>query len=172
MCTLALKEVVHYYTSRKGQVFCCLLDATKAFDRVRHDKLFDILCKRDIPCCIIRLLCDMYNRQRIRTVWQGAVSSEFSASNGVRQGSVLSPILFALYIDVLLKRLEDSGIGCYVGSEFLGALGSADDITLLAPNLHCIQQLINICEDFAHEFDRLMKRKLFVCGLIVTSYLL
>ena len=42
MCTLTLKEVVKYYTSRQGQVYCCLLDASKAFDRVRFDKLFII----------------------------------------------------------------------------------------------------------------------------------
>ena len=59
MCTLALKEVVNYYTSRKGRVYCALLDASKAFDRVRFDKLFEALIKRNIPSSIIRLLLNM-----------------------------------------------------------------------------------------------------------------
>ena len=104
MCTLALKEVAKYYTSRRGRVYCCLLDATKAFDRVRFDTLFEILIERNVPACIIRILIDMYTRQTVRTVWEGCVSEEFSANNGVRQGGVLSPVLFTLYIDVLLNR--------------------------------------------------------------------
>ena len=124
MCTLALKEVAKYYTSRRGRVYCCLLDATKAFDRVRFEKLFEIHIERNVPACIIRIHIDMYTRQTVRTVWEGCVSVEFSANNGVRQEGVLSPVLFTLYIDVLLNILEQSGLGCYVAHEYFGALFS------------------------------------------------
>ena len=80
-----------------------------------------------MPACIIRILIDMYTKQTVRTVWEGCVSDEFSANNGVRQGGVLSPVLFTLYIDVLLNRLEQSGLGCYVAHEYLE---------------HCVQQMI------------------------------
>ena len=153
MCTLALKEVVNYYTSRRGRVYCCLLDASKAFDRVRFDKLFAILQHRDIPAGIIRLLMDMYCRQKVRTVYQGYYSDQFTAANGVRQGGVLSPILFTLYIDVLLERLEESGIGCYVGHEYMGSLCSADDLSLPAPTLVALQRMIEICESYGTEYD-------------------
>ena len=52
---------------------------------------------------------------------------------GVRQGGVLSPYLFALYLDGLLEELPNSGVGCYWGSSFVGALAYADDIVLSAP---------------------------------------
>ena len=165
MCTLALKEVAKYYTSRRGRVYCCLLDATKAFDRVRFDKLFEILIERNVPACIIRILIDMYTRQTVRTVWEGCVSDEFSANNGVRQGGVLWPVLFTLYIDVLLNRLEQSGLGCYVAHEYFGALCSADDLALLAPNFACLKSMIHICESFAQEFDLLFNAKKTVCIL-------
>ena len=61
------------------------------------------------------------------------MSSEFTVLNGVKQGGVLSPILFAIYTDGLLKRLEETGEGCHIGSRFTGALANADDIPLLAP---------------------------------------
>ena len=77
MCTLALKEVAKYYTSRSGQVYCCLLDATKAFDHVRFDKLFEILIERNVPVYIVRILIDMYTRQRVRTMWEGCFSEKF-----------------------------------------------------------------------------------------------
>ena len=57
----------------------------------------------------------------------------FLAVNGVKQGGVLSPIVFSVYIDGLLVRLTNSNVGCYVGSFFVGALAYADDIVLLAP---------------------------------------
>ena len=52
----------------------------------------------------------------------------------VKQGGVLSPILYAIETDGLLKRLQDTGVGCYMGHRFSGALAYADDITLLSPS--------------------------------------
>ena len=46
MCTALVKEVVSYYNGRNTNVYACLLDATKAFDCVRYDKLFELLLKR------------------------------------------------------------------------------------------------------------------------------
>ena len=55
--------VVSYYNGRNTNVYACLLDATKAFDCVRYDKLFELLLKKDIPGTVIRLLLDSYTRQ-------------------------------------------------------------------------------------------------------------
>ena len=52
--------------------------------------------------------------------------------NGVRQGSFLSPFLFAVYFDGLLVELSKSGIGCHWGSSFAGAFSCADNVVLLA----------------------------------------
>ena len=70
--------------------------------------------------------------------------------NGVKQ--VLSPILFAIYTDGLVKRLEDTGVGCHQPS-FTGALAYADDITLLAPCKSALSLMIDVCEQYAAEFD-------------------
>jgi hypothetical protein len=63
----------------------------------------------------------------------GRDSSSFVAYNGVNQGGVLSPVLFCIYIDRLLIQLAHAGVGCYIGSHFVGALAYADDIVLVAP---------------------------------------
>ena len=70
-------------------------------------------------------------------------------SNGVRPGGVLSPILFSVYLDDLLKKLSDSGVGCYWGHLFAGAVCYADDIVLLAPCPSALRILLNICSTFA-----------------------
>ena len=70
------------------------------------------------------------------------MSSHFSISNGVKRGSVLSPILFTIYIDNLIIQL--SIIGCKIGNSFLSVFGYADDLTLLCPLLAGLKQMINV----------------------------
>ena len=60
-------------------------------------------------------------------------SKMFLVKNGVRQGGIISPILFCVYIDGMLQRVYESGVGWYIGNVFVGALAYADDVILLAP---------------------------------------
>ena len=153
MCTSILKEVCNYYKSKGSEVFITLLDATKAFDRVHYGKLFKLLEKRNIPALVRRLLLDMYTRQRMKTTWNGALSDSFGTTNGVKQGGILSPILFCLYIDELLIRINESGLGCHIGHLSYAGLGYADDVTTLAPSMNASQGLMKICEDFGVEYN-------------------
>jgi len=87
-----------------------------------------------------------YQSQHLQTKWNGFTSDAFSVSRGVRQGEVLSPILFTLYIDDLLKELSQSGVGCYWENIFVGALAYADDLTLLALSPSGLRKLLAIGE--------------------------
>jgi hypothetical protein len=60
MCTVVLKEAISYYVCNSSTVFCCFLDATKAFDRVHYYKLFQQLVDRRLPPCIICILMKFY----------------------------------------------------------------------------------------------------------------
>ena len=64
--TLTLKELLRYYTLRGSTVYAVSLDASKAFDRVRHDKLFDLLYRRGLPPIILRTVIYMYENQESR----------------------------------------------------------------------------------------------------------
>ena len=99
MCSTILKEVCSYYQYRNTDVFVCMLDASKAFDRVHYRKLFDLLRKRKLPATVIRLLLDMmYTRQRMRAVWNGSASVSFSIENGVKQGGIFRPYCFVFIL--------------------------------------------------------------------------
>ena len=89
------------------------LGASKAFDRVDHSLLFRKLLQRHLSPVVVRILLSWYMNQRATVLWNGSLSHKFSISNGVRQGGVLSPILFTIYIDDLLVELEKQGIGCF-----------------------------------------------------------
>ena len=97
----------------------------------------------------------MYTNQSVKVRWGQTVSSEFSVSNGVKQGGGggLSPILFAVYIDELLIRLKESNLGCHVDHLFLGALAYADGVLLIAPTRHIIMKMLEIAIFFSVEFS-------------------
>ena len=114
-CTFVLDEVVNYYNRHGSDVHVVLLDASKAFDRVDHIKLFNILVGKGVCPTLLKLLFNMYSQQTMTVQWANVTSNAFKTSNGVKQGGVLSPILFTLYIDLLLSRLKSCGFGCYIG---------------------------------------------------------
>ena len=77
------------------------LDASKAFDRIDHWVLFDKLIARGVPHIVIRILMFWYQSQLMCVKWGHLTSTYFNVTNGVRQGSILSPKLFALNVDEL-----------------------------------------------------------------------
>jgi hypothetical protein len=90
----------------------------------------------------------------------------FTISNGVRQGGVLSPLLFNLYVDDLSKILNNCYIGCTVNDVLINHLIYADDLVLLAPSAQALQLLVNQCELFAGCHDILYNTKKSVCMCI------
>ena len=132
-------------------VFCCLLDLKKAFDKVEFSKLFYKLRENKLPGIFIRLLIFIYLHQSCKVRWGSTMSEEFSVKNGVRQGAVISPTLFSLYLNGLLLQLEDSGYGCHIGNHYYGSLAYADDIALLCPSRNGLQVMFDICERYFKE---------------------
>ena len=96
----------------------------------------------------------MYRKQRIQVRWSDSLSDIFnSMSNGVKQGAVLSPLLFTAYFDKPFERLRASGIGCHVGKMYAGAFEYADDVVLLAPSLDALREMVSISETYATEYQ-------------------
>jgi len=151
--TFVVNEVVKYYTDYGSSVFSVLLDASKAFDRVHYTKLFRLLRERELCPTVCRFLAFQYTCQVCCVKWLSTVSENFTVSNGVKQGGVLSPHLFTLYMDCLLKRLRESGFGCYIGHVFSGAFAYADDLILLAPTRCTMKKMLDVCELFSTHYD-------------------
>ena len=105
-CTWLVNEVTTYFMRRRTAVNACLLDCSKAFDKCRFDKLFSKLITKGLPPIVVRVLIFMYEEQTGWVKLAGKRSTPFGLTNGTRQGSVLSPLLFSVYLDDLLKALR------------------------------------------------------------------
>lgn len=162
-CTWVSREVIAYYKSKNTPVYACMLDCSKAFDKIRFDTLFQKLLSKGVPPLIVRLLLYMYTNSDVRVRWNSAISDTFSVSNGVRQGAVLSPLLFNAYIDDLVSDLQKEGAGCWVGSQYYGAIVYADDILLLAPTVTALSKMLNICETFGQKHSLNFNSKKSMC---------
>ena len=69
----------------------------------------------------------------------------------MRQGGILSPHFFAVYVDDLIVKLRKSGLGCYVASMFLACLFYADDVALLSPTAAGMQKMIDLCAQYGYD---------------------
>ena len=76
-------------------------------------------------------------------------SSLFPVTNGARQGSILSPYFFAVYVDDLLKELNILKVGCFVGKSLVNHLLFADDLCYFCPSIHGLQRIIDVCHSYA-----------------------
>ena len=92
----------------------------------------------------------IYEEQQMRIRWNNSVSDYFTISNGCKQGGVLSPVLFSIYLDQLIAQLRHLGLGCYMNGLFTGVFIYADDITLLAPLSACMLRMLEKCVDIRH----------------------
>jgi len=84
----------------------------------------------------------------------------------VKQGGVLSPVLFSVYIDGLVQALSSSKIGSYIGGTFTGVLAYVDDIVLMVPSAHAMIAMLSICETYSKDFlirFNASKSKCIVC---------
>ena len=150
MCGFVVKETVcHYLENGDECMFGCCLDLSKAYDRVSHPKLSMKLLDQGALVYLVVLLRNWYKLQTMAVRWNSIISSHFAISNGVQQGSVLSRLLFNIYMDDLIVSLNQSGFGARVNGKFTGCVMYADDIVLLSPSRTGLQSLLDMCMSFA-----------------------
>ena len=117
-----LRSIVEYYCKNDCTVNTCALNISKAFDRVEQYALLNLLIDKGIPKCIISLMLDWLKKSTAMVNWGNSLSKKFSLNAGVRQGGLLSPVFFAIYVDTLIQRLKQTGIGCNIKGQFFSCL--------------------------------------------------
>jgi exonuclease III len=144
-------ETVRRYNREGSGVFLCFLDATAAFDNVDHGILLDKLRGRGLPPVLLTLFRNWFVSQKGVVRWgpTNALSDSFQVLKGVRQGGVVSPALFSLYVDDMLRCLNAQRVGCFLNNHPMQAVCYADDLVLMAPSRSALQQLVDVASGLA-----------------------
>ena len=158
-----LRTSVEYFNSKGSTVFLASLDIRKAFDSVVHDKLFDSLKNAGLPQAIIDVLRNWYGKLVVNVRWGSDYSTTFSVFNGTRQGSVISPTLFNVFINLFIVQLRELGVGCVIKNMFVGCILYADDMILLCPSVKGLQSMLNLCTSVANSLSLVFNTSKSMC---------
>ncbi|XP_077301158.1 uncharacterized protein LOC143921680 [Arctopsyche grandis] len=126
----------------KKRIYICFIDFEKAFDRVEHDKLIHALNQTGIDAKDIALLKNLYWNQSAVVKVEDLETLKVEISRGVRQGCVLSPMLFNLYSEMVFNQAVDSRIGVKIGGEIINNIRFADDTAILTESAEDLQSLL------------------------------
>jgi hypothetical protein len=146
-CTL-LNDIMCYFGNKSSPMYACSLDAEKCFDSIWHPALFYKL-KDKIPHLYWRFLVTWYSKLQALVRWKGQYSRMFKVTRGIRQGSILSPQLFNICIDGLMKKLHSANNGVSIGNDNYTSFAYADDVTVFSATIPDLQLLIQMCADYA-----------------------
>lgn len=125
-------------------VYICFIDYQKAFDRVRHDVLMSILENIGLDDRDLRVIRNIYYNQSAVIRIENQLTEEIQIRRGVRQGCILSPLLFNVYSEQIMKlALDGMDEGILIGGERLNNIRYADDTIIFADTLEGLQALIS-----------------------------
>ena len=137
-------EKAREFRKKKKPIYFCFIDNAKAFDCVDHKKLGKILKEMGIPDHLTCLLRNLYAGQE-ETVRTGHGTTDwFYIGKGVRQGCILSPCLFNLYAEYIMRNagLEEAQAGIKIAGRNINNLRYADDTTLMAESEEELKSLL------------------------------
>ena len=125
-------------------VYFCFIDYTIAFDSVDHSKLWMSLHNMGVPSHLICLLKNLYADQVAAVRTEQGLPEWFKTEKSVRQGCILSPYLFNLYAEHIIRNagLEEAEVGIRIAGRKINNLRYADDTTLMAENEEDLKNLL------------------------------
>lgn len=135
----------------KKPLYVCTLDARKAFDTVSHESLLRKIYLSNLDKSLISLIDCMYQNMFSKVNWKGKLGESFSVLQGTRQGGIISPDLYKIYINDLLKMVEDSEFGMNIGDICITIPTVADDVTLLSTSPDDMKFLMATAKDYADD---------------------
>ena len=99
-CVSTIKKIISYYNLNKSPVYMCMLDVSKAFDKVNLVLLFNKLRLKGMCPLLLRFIINMYISQNIRVKWNDCISHEYAVSNGVNKA-----VLFHRYYLIFIYKI-------------------------------------------------------------------
>jgi len=121
------------------------------------------MMERKITIDLLSIFEQWFQMSATCVKWYGLTSYFFKLRAGVRQGGVLSPFLFAVFLDTVIEKVKATNLGCYIGNVCVCIFLYADDILLIAPSVTGLQMLLNACEFELSKLDMVVNIKKSMC---------
>ena len=154
----SLRIITEKMLEKHKKVYMCYIDYKKAFDRVYHALLMEVLSHNEIDEKDLKLIRNLYWQQTASIQTDEGQSSSFPIKRGVRQGCVLSPPLFNVYTNEIFKE-SDELPGIKLLGEYINNLRYADDTVLLAESEEELQKLVDAVKEGSLKFGLEMNTK-------------
>ena len=125
-------------------IYFCFIDYAKAFDCVDHNKLWKILKEMRVPDHLTCLLRNLYAGQEVTVRTRHGKMDWFQIGKGVCQGCILSPCLFNLYAEYIMRNagLDEAQAGIKIAGRNINNLRYADDATFMAESKEELNSLL------------------------------
>ena len=145
----SIKEITHKLLEQKQEAYIAFLDLEKAFDCISRKKIWCLLRERNVGKKITNAIESMYKVNQNYVRIHGMQSQEFNSEQGLRQGSVLSPILFNIVMDQVMKESRERSKKLFIGYTNMQRVGIsecafADDLAIFANSQKALQQNLDI----------------------------
>ena len=162
---LTIKSIVKkYVTVGKKKIYTCFVDFRKAFDSVWHEGLFQKLENIGLHGKILQFVKAIYKSTKCAVKYDDKLTQFFHVTKGVRQGCPLSPLLFNLYVNDLIKQIDISSKSSISLNEVnINTLMYADDLVVLAHSETELQEKMNILSTFCNEWKLEINTKKTKC---------
>ena len=156
-----LKMLIEKYREFNRPLYMTFIDYRKAFDSVNHNRLWKIMYDMGFSTHLIRLIKNLYETQKACVRTTHGCSESFTVTKGVRQGCILSPALFNIYTELIMRKaLNDFNGNVKVvrqnGTTNISNLRYADDVVLLAESLEELQTLLDKVRIVSEEFGLML----------------
>ena len=143
---LILHNLIEYYCHKnKNYIFGCFVDFSKAFDSIPRCNLFEKLLRYNVSGKFYDCLVSLYTQDQACVKITNCISDTFQVNKGVKQGCILSPLLFNIFMSDLQEKLEHENNEPpeIAANEFCSCLIWADDILILSQSEQGLQNMLD-----------------------------
>ena len=163
-----LQEWILQTKMDKRARFMAFLDIKAAYDQVDRERLWRKCEERGMAPNLLRMLQALFDENTAFVAINGSQSGQFPLLSGVMQGSPLSPILYSIFVDDLITRLNaEGGQGAMIGGRTFRCLLYADDIVLISSSWTHLQGMLRVCED--HSVENRYRFGVAKCEVVVSE---